>query len=177
MATVYTLGHSNRSLEDFLAILQAHRIEVLVDIRSFPASRKWPWFARESLERALPEAGIMYLWMKELGGRRRKLRQDSPHTGLRVEAFRNYADHMMTEEFRRGAEEVVALAEGKRTAILCAEALYYRCHRMLVSDWLAAHGHTVLHLASAGAEPKAHKPVAEFTVEDGQLIYRGHELF
>ena len=173
MATIYTLGHSNRSFEDFLAILQAHRIEVLVDIRSFPASRKWPWFNRENLERALPQAGIEYLWKKELGGRRKKLRADSPNTGLRVEAFRNYADYMMTEEFRRGVEEVIALAEKKRAAIMCAEALYYRCHRMLVSDWLAAHGHTVLHLTSAGAEPKPHKSVAEFTVEDGQLIYRG----
>ncbi len=177
MATVFTLGHSNRSFEDYLAILQAHRIEALVDIRSFPASRKWPWFNRESLERALPQAGIEYRWMKQLGGRRKRLRQDSPNTGLRVEAFRNYADYMLTEEFRRGAEAVVALAEKKRTAIMCAEALYYRCHRMLVSDWLTAHGHTVLHLATATAEPKPHQPVAEFTVEDGQLFYRGHELF
>lgn len=173
MATILTLGHSNRSFEDFLAILKAHRIEVLVDIRSFPASRKWPWFNRESLERALPAAGIEYRWMKELGGRRKKLRDDSPNTGLREPSFRNYADYMLTEEFRRGAEEVVALAEKKRTAIMCAEALYYRCHRMLVSDWLAAHGHTVLHLAGATAKPKPHKSVAAFTVEDGHLIYRG----
>jgi uncharacterized protein (DUF488 family) len=177
VAIVYTLGHSNRSFEDFLAILQAHRIETLVDIRSFPASRKWPWFNRESLERALPAAGIEYFWKKELGGRRKKLRADSPNTGLHEPGFRNYADYMMTAEFRRGIEEVIALAEKKRTAVMCAEALYYRCHRMLVSDWLTAHGHTVLHLASATAGPKPHKPVAEFTVEDGQLIYRGGGLF
>ena len=173
MATVYTIGHSNRSFADFLAILTAHRIEVLVDIRSFPSSRKWPWFDRESLEGALPAAGIEYLWKQELGGRRKQVRADSPHTGLRVEGFRNYADHMMTAEFQRGVEEVIALAEKKRAAIMCAEALYFRCHRMLVSDWLAAHGHTVLHLTSATAEPKPHKSVAEFTVEKGQLIYRG----
>jgi uncharacterized protein (DUF488 family) len=173
VATVYTIGHTNHSFKDFLAILTAHRIEALVDIRSFPASRKWPWFNREGLERTLPAAGIEYRWMKELGGRRKRLRADSPHTGLRVEGFRNYADHMMTEEFRRGAEQVVALAEKKRAAIMCAEALYFRCHRMLVSDWLTAHGHTVLHLAGAAVEPKPHKSVAEFTVEDGQLIYRG----
>ncbi len=177
LATIYTIGHSTRTFEKYLEILKAHKIGLLVDIRSFPMSRRLPWFNREHLEKELPRAGIAYRWMKELGGRRRKIREDSPNTGLRVEAFRNYADYMLTEEFRRAVEELVALAGKERTCIMCAEAVYFRCHRMLVSDWLAAHGHTVLHLQDTGAA-RPHKPIVAAELVDGQLIYReGRPLF
>ncbi len=177
MATVFTIGHSTRSFNQYLEILKAHQIEVLVDIRSFPMSRRLPWFNRENLEKELPAAGVAYRWMKELGGRRRKILADSPNTGLRVQAFRNYADYMLTDDFRRAADELVALAERQRTCIMCAEAVYFRCHRMLVSDWLTAHGHVVLHLQDTGA-PRPHKPVASFELVHDQLIYReGRPLF
>ena len=197
MATIYTIGHSTRTLEDFIALLKAHGIERLVDIRSYPASRRLPWFQgpqhppfmteeegdrTAALETTLPAAGIEYVWMRALGGRRKKILADSPNVALRAPAFRNYADYMMTEEFERAAEELVRLADtsvehGKRTAIMCAEAqVYWHCHRMLVSDWLAAHGHTVLHIATA-AEPKEHKITPEARVENGKVVYRGDRLF
>lgn len=175
MATLYTIGHSTRSLADLIETLQAHSIQTLVDIRSFPMSRRLPHFNRESLEKALPEAGIRYIWMKELGGRRKKSLDDSPNVALRSASFRNYADYMLTPEFERAAAELVRLAEGSRTAFMCAERLYFRCHRMMVSDWLSAHGHEVLHIDDE-KPPKPHKLMAEARMVDGKLIYRGDRL-
>ncbi len=175
MATLYTIGHSTRTLDDFLTVLHAHEIRTIVDIRSLPASRRLPHFNRESLERTLPPDGIDYVWLKELGGRRKKIRNDSPNIALRNESFRNYADHMLTPEFERGAAELIKLAEHDRTAYMCAERLYFNCHRMLVSDWLVAHGHEVLHIDET-KPPKRHKLMPEARVVDGQLIYRGDRL-
>ena len=175
MATLYTIGHSTRTLVDLIETLQEHSIQTLVDIRSFPMSRRLPHFNRESLEKALPEAGIRYLWMKELGGRRKKSLDDSPNVALRSASFRNYADYMLTPEFERAAAELVQLAEGSRTAYMCAERLYFRCHRMMVSDWLVAHGHEVLHIDDE-KPPKPHKLMAEARMVDGKLIYRGDRL-
>ncbi len=172
MPTIYTIGHSTRSLEELIQVLQAHGIETLVDIRAFPMSRRLPYFNRESLERELPAAGIRYVWRQDMGGRRRKVRDDSPNAGLRVEGFRNYADYMLMPEFTRAAQEVVALAEQGKTAIMCAERLYFRCHRMLVSDWMKAHGHEVLHILDKGA-PKPHRLTPEARLEGDQLVYRG----
>ncbi|HEU5453733.1 MAG TPA: DUF488 domain-containing protein [Terriglobales bacterium] len=173
MATVYTIGHSTRSLEELVAALKAHAIQTLADIRSFPMSRRLPWFNRESLEAELPKAGIAYVWMKDLGGRRKRILQDSPNTGLRNDSFRNYADYMMTAEFERAAQELIARAERGRTAIMCAERVYFRCHRMLVSDWLVAHGHEVLHIDAEGPV-RPHKLMAEARLNaDGKVIYRG----
>ena len=146
MSTIYTIGHSTRTLDELVAALQGHGIKTLVDIRSFPMSRRLPHFNRESLELELPKQGIAYVWMKELGGRRKKLRDDSPNTGLRNESFRNYADYMMTDEFAAGIDRLLEIAERETTAIMCAERVYFQCHRMLVSDYLTAHGHTVLHI-------------------------------
>ena len=173
MATVLTIGHSTRTLEELVAALQAHGVRTLVDIRAFPMSRRLPHFNHENLERELPAAGLCYVWEKELGGRRRKLRDDSPNTGLRVPAFRNYADYMLTAEFRAAIQWVLALAEEAPTAIMCAEKLYFRCHRMLVSDWLMAHGHTVLHILDAAGPVKSHKMTAEAQLRDGALVYAG----
>jgi uncharacterized protein (DUF488 family) len=175
LAILYTVGHSTRSLEDLIATLQAHAIETLVDIRAFPMSRRLPQFNRESLEKSLPAAGIRYVWMKALGGYRKKSREDSPHIALRNHSFRNYADYMLTPEFNRAIAELTALAEGSRTAYMCAERVYFRCHRMLVSDWLVSRGHEVLHIDGPGPV-KPHRLTAEARTVDGELIYRGDRL-
>jgi uncharacterized protein (DUF488 family) len=176
MATLYTIGHSTRSFEGLVEALRAHGVQRLVDIRSFPMSRRLPQFNREYLERELPPVGIEYAWIQALGGRRRKIRSDSPHTALRSPSFRNYADYMLTPEFQQAAAELVRMAEEKPTAYMCAERVYFRCHRMMVSDYLAAHGHTVLHIDAAGPV-RPHKLMDEARVVHGQLLYNGGELF
>jgi len=175
MATLYTIGHSTRALDELIEALHAHSIANLVDIRSFPMSRRLPHFNRESLERTLPEAGIRYIWMKELGGRRKKVRNDSPNIALRSPSFRNYADYMLTQEFRRSIAELIKLAEESRNAYMCSERVYFRCHRMLVSDWLTAHSHQVFHIDATGPV-KLHQLLPEARVIDGDLIYRGDRL-
>jgi uncharacterized protein (DUF488 family) len=175
VSTLYTIGHSTRTFEEFLEVLQAHTIQAVVDIRSFPMSRRLPHFNRESLLTALPDAGITYIWIRQLGGRRKKIRDDSPHLAIRSDSFRNYADYMLTPEFESAIAGLLQLAGQSRTAYMCAEKLYFNCHRMMVSDWLAAHGHEILHLDGTGPA-KPHKPMAEARVIDGQLIYRGDRL-
>jgi len=175
MATLFTIGHSTRSLDDLIDALQAHSIQTLVDIRSLPMSRRLPHFNRESLEKTLPAAQIQYVWMKDLGGRRKRVVQDSPNVALRNESFRNYADYMVTPEFERAASDLIKLGEQSRTAYMCAERVYFRCHRMLVSDWLVAHGHEVLHIDDA-KPPTPHKVMPEVRVIEGKLIYRGDRL-
>jgi uncharacterized protein (DUF488 family) len=138
-------------------------------------SRRLPHFNRDYLEKALPEAGIQYVWMKALGGRRKRIRDDSPNVGLRSPSFRNYADYMLTTEFQNAVAELVKLAEHSRTAYMCAERVYFRCHRMLVSDYLLAHGHNVLHIDGTGPV-KGHKLTSEAHLIDGQLIYGGDRL-
>lgn len=175
MATLYTIGHSTRSLDEFVEALRAHQIETLVDIRAFPMSRRLPQFNRDSLEQSLPAAGIRYLSMKDLGGYRKKVLDESPHIAMRNQSFRNYADYMLTPEFEHAISELTALAEQSRTACMCAEVVYFRCHRMLVSDWMVAHGHEVLHIDATGPA-RPHKLTAEARMIDGRLIYRGDRL-
>ena len=175
MAALYTIGHSTRSIDELIAALRAHQIQILVDIRAFPMSRRLPQFNRESLEKSLPEAGIRYLWIKALGGYRKRVLEESPNIALRNDSFRNYADYMLTAEFERAVAELVSLAENSRTAYMCAERVYFRCHRMLVSDWLVAQGHEVLHIDDEGPL-KAHRMTAEARMVDGRLIYRGDRL-
>lgn len=146
-----------------------------MDIRAFPMSRRLPHFNRDALEKTLPAAGIRYLWMKALGGYRKKSREESPNLGLRNASFRNYADYMLTPEFESALAELVALAENSRTAYMCAERVYFRCHRMLVSDWLVAHGHEVLHIDGTGPA-KPHTLTLEARMIDGELVYRGDRL-
>jgi len=146
-----------------------------VDIRAFPMSRRLPHFNRESLETSLPAAGIRYVWMKALGGYRKKVSDESPHVALRNASFRNYADYMLTAEFESAMAELVALAGNSRTTYMCAERVYFRCHRMLVSDWLIAHGHEVMHIDGTGTL-KPHRITAEARLIDGKLIYRGDRL-
>ncbi len=176
MATLYTIGHSTRTLEELVSALKAHGIETLVDIRAFPISRRLPHFNREALERSLSEHGIRYIWMRALGGYRKATGKDSPHTALRNASFRNYADYTLTPEFEHAMDELIQIASASRTAYMCAERVYFRCHRMIVSDWLVAHGHEVLHIDAEGPV-RPHKLFAEARVVDGQLIYRGDNLF
>jgi uncharacterized protein (DUF488 family) len=192
LATIYTIGHSTRTLEELVEVLRVHSIRLLVDIRSYPASRRMPWFQgpqhppfmseteavqTEALETTLPRHGIDYLWMKDLGGRRRKIRNDSPNSALTSASFRNYADYMLTPEFHQSAARLVSLAEASPTCIMCAERqVYWSCHRMLVSDYLAAQGHTVLHIDDVAAA-KPHKMTAEAQVVSGDVIYNGGKLF
>ena len=174
-AVFYTIGHSTRTLEELIETLRAHQIETLADIRAFPMSRRLPQFNREALEKTLPDAGIRYVWMKALGGYRKKILDESPHVALRNDSFRNYADYMLTVEFEQAMAELIRLAESSRTAYMCAERIYFRCHRMLVSDWLVAHGHEVLHIDGEGPV-KPHILMAEARMMDGRLIYRGDRL-
>ena len=175
LAVLYTIGHSNRTLDELISALRTHRIETLVDIRAFPMSRRLPQFNRESLERSLPAAGIRYVSMQALGGYRKKILEESPHIALRNQSFRNYADYMLTPEFNHAIAELLTLAENSRTAYMCAERLYFRCHRMLISDWLVAHGHEILHIDAEGPV-KPHKLMEEARIIDGRLIYRGDRL-
>ena len=175
VATLYTIGHSTRSLDELIEALQAHCIQTLVDIRAFPMSRRLPHFNRESLEISLPSAGIQYVGMKELGGRRKKIRDDSPNIALRSDSFRNYADYMLTAEFDAAMARVIELASQGPTAYMCAERVYFQCHRMLISDWLVAHGHEVLHIDATGPV-RPHKMMQEARVVDGKLIYKGDRL-
>jgi uncharacterized protein (DUF488 family) len=175
LAVLYTIGHSTRPLDELIGALQAHQIQTLVDIRAFPMSRRLPQFNRDSLEQSLPAAGIGYLSMTALGGYRKKILEDSPSIALRNQSFRNYADYMLTPEFDHAMSELLALAEKSRTAYMCAERVYFRCHRMLVSDWLVAHGYEVFHIDGEGPV-KPHKLMAEARIVDGSLIYRGDRL-
>jgi uncharacterized protein (DUF488 family) len=172
LAVLYTIGHSTRTIEELVAALSAHEIQTLLDIRAFPMSRRLPQFNRDSLEQTLPAAGIRYLWMKALGGYRKKIFEESPNIALRNPSFRNYADYMLTPEFAQASSEMLALAASSRTAYMCAERPYFRCHRMLVSDWLVANGHQVLHIDASGPV-KPHNLTAEARMVEGRLIYRG----
>lgn len=172
MEIIYTVGHSNRELPEFLGLLAEQGIEAVADVRAFPTSRKYPHFSRERLERSLAEAGISYLWLgRELGGyRRHGLGDSSPNTAWRAGGFRNYADHMLGEEFARGIARLLTLARHKRTALMCAERLWWRCHRRLISDFLVAHGHRVMHILEEGKTTE-HRLPPFAKVEAGRLIY------
>ena len=175
MPRLYTIGHSTRTLDQLIEALKFHKIKTLVDIRSFPISRRLPHFSRDSLEKTLLATGLGYVWMKELGGYRKQITEDSPNIGLRNASFRNYADYMLTAEFDKAMTELITLAERSPTAYMCAERVYSRCHRMLVSDWLVSHGHEVLHIDDNGPV-KPHRLTTEARVVEGRLIYRGDRL-
>ncbi|HUI26466.1 MAG TPA: DUF488 domain-containing protein [Candidatus Kryptonia bacterium] len=169
--TLYTVGHSNRSLDEFLALVSAHDVRCLADVRAFPSSRRWPHFNREPLAAALQSQGIRYQWLPALGGRRHAtVGVVSPHTAWTVAAFRHYADYLDTEEGGRGIDRLLALAGESRTAFMCAEALYWQCHRRLIADRLVVLGHRVLHIQTC--DRTAEHRLAEFArVVDGRIVY------
>jgi uncharacterized protein (DUF488 family) len=177
MATIYTIGHSTRDLAEFSHVLQVHQIRILVDIRAFPASRRYPHFNRENLALWLPQIGCEYVWEKDLGGHRKNQLPEgqSPNVALRNESFRNYADYMLSVKFAEAVQRLIGLAEPANTAIMCAESAYFRCHRMLVSDYLMSHGHSVVHITNAG-QPTAHAVSKDARIVDGRLVYRGDYL-
>ncbi|MDQ3800885.1 MAG: DUF488 domain-containing protein [Acidobacteriota bacterium] len=168
---VWTIGHSTRSAEKFLGLLVANQIEVLADIRRFAASRKYPHFNQASLQELLEaEAGIEYAAFPELGGRRRP-RKDSPNTIWRSESFRGYADYMETEEFRKGIERLSDLARRKRAAVMCSEAVWWRCHRALVADYLKSRGAAVYHIVNATGKTELHPYTSAARLSEGKLSY------
>ena len=166
---IWSVGHGARPLEEFLATLQSADIQVLADVRSQPGSRRHPHFGAQSLEETLGAVGIAYLHLPALGGRREP-RADSPHRALRVAAFRGYADHLSTAEFARGYEQLTSLARGSRTAFMCAETLWWRCHRRLIADRLTVDGWMVTHLFAPGkSEPHVLWDTAR--IDNGHLVY------
>jgi uncharacterized protein (DUF488 family) len=168
---VWTIGHSTRSTHDFIEALASQEIKTLVDVRSFPSSRKFPHFNQQALSQSLTAVGIDYLHLLELGGRR-PARKDSPNTVWRNSAFRGYADYMETDAFREGIERLLEVAENGRTAIMCAEAVWWRCHRSMISDYLKSKGVTVTHILSA-TKTEPHPYTSAARIIAGELSYRG----
>lgn len=170
---LFTVGHSNQSTEELLELLARHQIMALVDIRRFPGSRKYPRFNREVLAAVMNDRGIDYHWIEELGGRRPRRRDyESPNQGLRNASFCNYADYMATPEFRTGIEKLTEIATTHRAAIMCAESVFWRCHRRLVSDFIVARGGSVQHIFPSG-DAKPHDLTKEARVKAGSVVYPG----
>jgi uncharacterized protein (DUF488 family) len=167
---LFTLGHSTHPLDEFLKLLGRHGIEALADIRRFPGSRKHPHFNRDRLASALPEAGVEYHWFESLGGRRKQPGGSHRNLGLRNESFRNYADYMTTEGFHEAVGRLLELARRKRTAFMCSEGLFWRCHRRLVSDYLLAQGVTVQHIMPDG-ELRPHTLTEGARIDGGGVSY------
>jgi uncharacterized protein (DUF488 family) len=167
--TIWTIGHSSLPLESFLDVLSQYRIEAIVDVRRFPASRKHPHFNREQLSGSLPIVGIEYASFIELGGRRRP-RPDSRNTAWRNTSFQGYADFMETSEFRSGIERLLELGRGKRTAVMCAETLWWRCHRALIADYLKVLGVSVTHILDL-EKITVHPFTSAARIIEGRLSY------
>jgi uncharacterized protein (DUF488 family) len=165
----WTIGHSTLPLEGFLELLGENRIEAVADVRRYPGSRRWPHFTREPLAMALEKRGLVYTWLSELGGRRTP-RSDSPNTAWRSAAFRGYADYMATDAFAEGLDRLVNLASGLRTAVMCAESLWWRCHRGLIADVLRWLGFEVIHILGLGSTA-VHPYTAAARIVGGRLSY------
>jgi uncharacterized protein (DUF488 family) len=174
MPPVFTVGHSTRPIEALLALLAEHGVRTLVDVRRFPGSRRHPQYSRDALAASLAAAGIQYVHEPGLGGRR-AARPDSPHTAWRVEAFRGYADYMDTPEFQAALERLIRRAEEETVAILCAEAVPWRCHRRLISDALVARGVQVMHILSPGRADPHELDANARVLPGGGLLYAGPE--
>jgi uncharacterized protein (DUF488 family) len=167
--TIWTIGHSTRPLAVFLGLLGEYRIEAIADVRRFPASRRYPYFAREALTATLPAHGIAYRWLPQLGGRRRA-QPDSPNTAWRNASFRGYADHLASTEFGEGLHALFALCAQQRTALMCAELLWWRCHRSLIADVLRLRGIEVIHIVDT-AHSTVHPYTSPARIVDGRLTY------
>ena len=171
---ITTVGHGTRQQAELVDLLRAAGVDAVADVRRYPGSRRHPHFARKEMERWLPAAGIEYRWIARLGGRRRANPQ-SPHVGLRNEQFRAYADHMASEEFALGLEELRSFAAGRTAAVLCSESLWWRCHRRLLADHLVlVDGTEVVHLFHDG-RLVGHEPTPGARAEGGTLVYGAAE--
>ena len=169
--SIWTVGHSTLTIEQFRQVLSSFQIELLVDVRSFPGSRRYPHFNKEELRTSLTSTGIDYAHMPELGGRR-KTRPDSQNVAWRNDSFRGYADYMETQAFRQGIERLLERARDRRTAIMCAEAVWWRCHRSLIADYLKADGATVTHIVGE-RKSQEHPYTSAAQIVNGKLSYRG----
>lgn len=167
--TIWTIGHSTRPIDEFLALLAQFGIETIVDVRSFPGSKKYPQYGQTALEATLRDQGIAYKWFRILGGRRRTS-PSSPNTVWRNTSFRGYADYMSTPDFTEGLEELLKVATGSRVSLMCAEAVWWRCHRSMISDALCVRDIKVLHIM-ADKHAVVHPMTAPARVDDGKLTY------
>lgn len=172
---IWTIGHSTRTIDDFLELLINNKIEVLADIRSYPGSRRYPHFNKEEMQKTLPQNNIEYIHLRELGGRR-KVKPDSHNTNWRNDAFRGYADYMETEDFKNGIKTLEEIAMKKRTAYMCSEAVWWRCHRSLVSDYLKFHGWKVIHIFGKN-NLKEHPYTSQAETENGLSYGKGESNF
>jgi len=166
---IYTIGHSTRTLEDFIHLLHLNKIELLVDVRHFPGSRKFPHFDKEALQTELPKKHINYTHLVDLGGRR-KPSPTSTNTAWRLPAFKGYADYMETEAFKSAAKQLSQLALQQPTAYMCSEAVWWSCHRSLLSDYFKVRGWKVLHIMDSSV-PKEHPYTKPARIVDGSLVY------
>jgi uncharacterized protein (DUF488 family) len=169
--TIWTVGHSNLSLEAFVSMLDAFGIRVLADIRSLPGSRKYPWFNQTELSLSLQQSGIRYVHFPGLGGRRSP-RPDSANTAWHNKSFMGYADYMETDEFTTAIQQLEGIASGERVVYMCAEAVWWRCHRSLVSDYLKVHGWKVIHIMGKGKGMEHHYTAPAKPIQ-GELFYTG----
>jgi uncharacterized protein (DUF488 family) len=175
MATIFTIGHSTRSLDELIALLREHAVDLLVDVRTIPRSRHNPQFNQENLEVAMPQAGIAYRAIKDLGGLRgkRKDGEPSPNPFWTHASFRNYADYALTPPFRKALRDLEKAAELHRPAIMCAETLWWRCHRRIITDYLLADGNKVVHILGPGKTEPGRLTEAAMPQADGTLLYPG----
>lgn len=167
---IWTIGHSTHSIDEFMAMLKSFQIELVADIRSFPGSRRYPHFNKEALQVSLPANNIKYIHLKELGGRR-KTQRDSVNVGWRSGAFRGYADYMETDAFKKAIQGLEGYGYGNKTAYMCSEAVWWRCHRSLVSDYLKVHGWIVNHIMEIG-KVQEHPYTSPAKIVNGELLYK-----
>ena len=170
---IYTIGHSTHALEEFIAMLENHEIEFLVDVRTIPRSRTNPQFNKDIIPASLAEAGMDYRHIAELGGlrARQKTAQESPNKFWENQSFRNYADYAMTENFRNGLEELKDIAAQKRCAVMCAEAVWWRCHRRIIADYLLAEGYPVFHIMNRDKADPAKMTEAAVILKNKTIRY------
>jgi uncharacterized protein (DUF488 family) len=172
---IWTIGHSTRTIDEFVSLLKENEISLLVDVRAWPGSKRYPHFNKEALEESLNAHAIHYEHFPELGGKR-KSTPDSHNTAWRNASFRGYADYMETEQFQRGIERLLNVAaESGATAIMCAEAVWWRCHRSLIADYLKARGLEVMHMLGA-EKVESHPYTSAARIVDGQLSYEAESL-
>ena len=167
---IWTIGHSTRTIDEFSSLLKENEIKLLADVRAYPGSKRYPHFNKDALTESVSACGIRYEHLSELGGKR-KPRSDSTNAAWRNASFRGYADYMETKQFHKGVERLLELSlEAGPTAILCAEAVWWRCHRSLIADYLKSHGMEVMHILGANkAEPHPYTPAAR--IVNGELSY------
>jgi uncharacterized protein (DUF488 family) len=171
MTTVYTVGHGTRTTEEVVSLLSAAAVELLVDVRRFPGSRRHPHLARERLEEDLPRLGLVYAWWGEELGGRRSVSTSTRHTGWRNAAFQAYADHMESAPFRAALRRLESAADEVRVAVMCAETLWWRCHRRLIADVLVVRGHHVIHILGPGKQQNHPLNPAARPTDDGWIVY------